>query len=477
MNSRAFARLLADWRRRYTPDPRALSLMRIGIALVVISDLVIRAGDLSAHYTNDGIWPTGYVHSFGWKQGYWSIHTFSGDWWWQAMCFSLHSIAAVALLVGFRTRIFSVIVWLLCISLHNRNLFILQAGDDLLRLALFWGMFLPWNACWSFDARSGVRVRTRAALPAIGYLLLLASVYLFTFLLKTGDDWREGSAIYYALSLGQMRLATGDLLYGMPAAMKMLTWFVLVAEISLPVLILWPSKGGRTRWYAFVLIAVLHAGISLHLYVGLFFVISIVTALGLIPASKMDRLERLTRFPYQCMKEAHGKRLFMQPARDVFFVTVIALSLAVNLSGLNAWPLKLTAPLESFVNAMRLDQYWGMFSPQVMRTDGWFVYEGLDASGRTWDLRTGKEHADFSQPERIVTHYKSDRWRKLAENLQGDNHTFLRPLFTNFLLKEWNRLHPAQPMKMLTVYFMEKTNLPGYRHDEIRRKLIYLSHA
>ncbi|NET13417.1 MAG: hypothetical protein F6K08_11435, partial [Okeania sp. SIO1H6] len=36
-------------------DLRSLALFRIGLALIIITDLIIRAGDLTAHYSDAGV--------------------------------------------------------------------------------------------------------------------------------------------------------------------------------------------------------------------------------------------------------------------------------------------------------------------------------------------------------------------------------------------------------------------------------------
>ncbi|MBA3665510.1 MAG: hypothetical protein H0W61_15055 [Bacteroidetes bacterium] len=61
----------------YALDLRALSLMRIGLSLVILADLLIRGNDLTAHYTDNGLWPAHLIHNFGWKDGYWSLHELS----------------------------------------------------------------------------------------------------------------------------------------------------------------------------------------------------------------------------------------------------------------------------------------------------------------------------------------------------------------------------------------------------------------
>ena len=52
-------------------------------------------------------------------------------------------LAALALVLGYRTRWAVVISLVMLISLHNRAPLVLQGGDNLLLLVLFWMCFLP----------------------------------------------------------------------------------------------------------------------------------------------------------------------------------------------------------------------------------------------------------------------------------------------------------------------------------------------
>ncbi|MBA2612116.1 MAG: HTTM domain-containing protein [Bacteroidetes bacterium] len=465
--------------KSYTLDLRALALMRIGIALIIIADLLIRGSDLSAHYTDAGLWPTNLIHTFGWKAGNWSLHELSGSYAWALFLFCLHFVFALFLLFGYRTKLATLLVWLLTISLHNRNLFVQQSGDDLLRLLLFWGLFLPWNAFYSLDSKKQAIPLKQNTLANIGYLLLIASVYFFTVSLKTSAEWRaEGSAIYYALSLEQLRLPAGDLLYQYPTLMKLFTWFVFYTELSIPLLILWPSKKGKLRLIAFVLILILHIGIGLTLYVGLFYIINIVGGLALLPKHVLDKVEsklntssRSARVKKQTLVLSIKKTSPIRYITNGICIFVIIISIIINLSAVNWFGYELRKEIWYPVNVFRLDQYWGMFSPSILKKDGWFVYHGMDSIGRQWDLYRNNEYVNYKKPEHIVKMYKSDRWRKLAENMQNDNYTFLRPLYCRYIIREWNIKHPNKKMNMLNFFYMEKQNLPDYKSSEVKKNL------
>lgn len=225
--------------KSYALDFRALALMRIAVGLIVIVDLLFRGSDLSAHYTGEGMWPIHLIKTFGWNTGFWSLHALSDNFWWEFFLFSVHFLFAFFLLIGYKTKLSTFIVWALLISLHNRNLFILQSGDDVLRILLFWGLFLPWSNCYSIDGKQKKHHHKQHTIANIGYLFFIASIYFFTVSLKSSPEWHnEGTAIYYALSLEQLRLPMGDLLYNYPSLMKLLTWFVFYLELLIPFLIL-----------------------------------------------------------------------------------------------------------------------------------------------------------------------------------------------------------------------------------------------
>ena len=457
----------------YRLDVRAIALMRIAVALVVIFDLCFRMCSLEAHYTETGVWPAKYVFTFLGKPWAWSFHCLFDTYAWELSLFILHLAVAGLVLIGYKTRFSTFILYLFTLSLHNRNVYVLQAGDDLLRLCLFWGLFLNWGNAYSIDAGKKGTIREVSFIGQLGYLGLIASVYLFTVLLKSGNEWRiEGSAIYYALSLEQLRLPfVGDWLYSQPSLMVVLTRLVYGAECLIPVLILWPTHKKTTYTLAFLLILLLHLGIALTLYVGLFFIISIVTAIGFLPPRVFDRLEHSIPWlrPRLLLESSdHGiiRILSLLAGSLAFFF-----SLMNNLKGLPYFPYELNPVFARMANASGLEQYWGMFSPDILKKDAWPVLYGIDNQHRQWDLRTNRDYVDFKKPKRILDLYSSDRWRKFSENLQSEYYTFLRAPYCKFMLHRWNTLHPEKQIVNLNLYFVSKMNLPDYKTSPLKKEL------
>ncbi|MEL6935716.1 MAG: hypothetical protein AAFO59_03495, partial [Cyanobacteria bacterium J06607_17] len=142
--------MLAPWlkplERRYGLDLRSLALLRIGLALALLCDLVFRAGD----WLGQGVVSGGKQGEL-WLPGYWSIHGLSESIGWQVGCFAIATLAALLMLIGYRTRWATIAAWVMLVSLHNHSLLVVHTADDVLRTILFWAMFLPLGSSYSID--------------------------------------------------------------------------------------------------------------------------------------------------------------------------------------------------------------------------------------------------------------------------------------------------------------------------------------
>ena len=80
-----------------------------------------------------------------------SIHLASGYYTPQLILFIFHGILAFSFIIGYRTRMSTILLWLMTLSLQNRNLHILHGGDVLMRILLLFSIFLPLSDCYSVD--------------------------------------------------------------------------------------------------------------------------------------------------------------------------------------------------------------------------------------------------------------------------------------------------------------------------------------
>src|SRR5262249_28830155 len=130
---------------------------------------------------------------------------------WTNAVFWIFVVVALCLCVGLYTRASSIVFFVLLASLHQRNLYIANSGDTLLRASAFFLMFAPAGAALSLDRWRNIRqgketaaIRPQAPWAQRMIQIQLALLYLITVWNKTqGPAWIDGTALYYVYNLDQ----------------------------------------------------------------------------------------------------------------------------------------------------------------------------------------------------------------------------------------------------------------------------------
>ncbi len=281
-------------------DLRSLAVFRIGLALVIIADLVIRFSNIKAHYSDYGVLPrTALINEFL-KPWYWSVHLLSGEPLVQSLLFGFALFFALLLLIGYRTTLASIACWAMIISLHNRNPALIFAGDDTLRAIAFWAMFLPLGAVYSFD--SALNTSTKP-LPkrivsgaTVGLIFQLCFIYMFSAWFKHQSPlWsQEGSAVYYALSFDQYGTLFGQFLLQLKPLLKTMTFGALWFEWLGSLLLFIPWKNSFFRGVAIASFISLHINFGLSFTIGVFPALCIAIWLAFIPSVAWEFLYKKT---------------------------------------------------------------------------------------------------------------------------------------------------------------------------------------
>ena len=279
----------------FSIDLRSLALFRAMLGSVLLLDLFLRSADLATFYTDAGVLPRKDLLQIG-HRWHWSLHTASGELWWQVVLFVLAALFALALLVGYRTRLATIVSFVMVASLMNRNPLLLQGGDQLLAVICFWAIFLPLGARRSVDAAlersrredpNRLRFAPDGAQPyfsvaTVAVILQVLYLYTFTAILKTGDAWTSRfDAAFYAVNLQHFATPIGAWFSQFPGLLKVATVFVLSVEFVGPILVLLPFAWPWLRLVGLALLVSLHIAFGLMLHIGLFPLIDL-TALSLL---------------------------------------------------------------------------------------------------------------------------------------------------------------------------------------------------
>jgi HTTM domain len=170
-------------------------------------------------------------------------------------------VAALALTVGWHTRLAALAVFVVMLSFQRRDIFVFNSGDVVLRIEALYLALAPAGAALSLDRRRTAGSFWDAQVRAPWGLRLmqvqLSIIYLTTVHDKlTGTTWNEGTAVSYALRLTDLQaFALPDWLTTNAVLMNFATWGTLVLELSLGVLV-WNRR--LRPW-------VLGAGIVMHM--------------------------------------------------------------------------------------------------------------------------------------------------------------------------------------------------------------------
>jgi hypothetical protein len=225
----------------FDPEPPfTVALFRMALALLVITDLLLRRPDWLTWYGERGIVTrdTLSVAHLGSRLNIFrlvpSSDTAMNVCWWAFL------VAAIFLLVGLFTRVSSIGVFLALLSTAQRNPYILNGGDTVLRLCSLFLIFAPAGRALSVDrltrvyqGREGPHVGNYAPWARRLIQIQISVLYLSTFCWKlTGETWRNGTAVYYALHLIEFQR------YPIPFRDSFLfsriaTWGTLLVEFSL----------------------------------------------------------------------------------------------------------------------------------------------------------------------------------------------------------------------------------------------------
>jgi hypothetical protein len=255
-------------------DLRSLAIFRVVLALLVLADLANRATDLYQHYTDAGVLPRTVLMEDVLSPWVFSLNLMNGGAFFQALLFGAAALAALGMLVGYRTRLMIFVVWVLLLSIQLRNPLVNGSDSHLLRMLLFWGMLLPLGAYWSVDRARATFPRPSPhflSLATFGLFMQIAFVYWFTAALKSGPEWRvDHTALYYALSLDQLATPIGHFLLNFPGLLQVLTFGTLALEAFGPLLLFCPFFTGPLRTGAALAFMSLHFGIWLTMDIGIF---------------------------------------------------------------------------------------------------------------------------------------------------------------------------------------------------------------
>jgi hypothetical protein len=280
-------------------DPTALGLLRVALVLVMTASLLTHVGAVSdyfsSHATIGGPVAREAFHSR------WSLFFWVSEPWAVRAVFAVGVVAHLLWLVGLYTRAASLLAWVVWISMVGRQPLLYALPDQLHTALATLLMLTPAGRGLSLDARLRGKRRPVPVWCRRVIQLQIAVVYVATGALKSGETWKDGTALYYTLVNPYNRHFEIDraLALVQPWLLRPATWAVLVWEVGFGgfLVLHWlrealgcPRRFPDLRKPFLAFGVLMHVGIQSMLYVAWFTPLMLAAYAAFLTPSEVQRL-------------------------------------------------------------------------------------------------------------------------------------------------------------------------------------------
>ena len=349
-------------------------------------------------------------------------------------------ISSLLFAIGYWSRLFIVLTWLIVMAFSNRFPDLSFAADNTLKLSLFWFFFLSQKYENKF-------LRSSLHLMWMIQIFLMYEFSLYQKLLN--PHWfGDFDALFYVFNSTHLLKPAGHLLSSFPLWLfKGMTLGTLIFEFVAPfcLFIILP----KIRWIIVSLFILFHVGIWLTLDVGLFSLFCIVWWLTLLPSIPQLKFELKSFQKFQKIEWSFISIIFIL----IFIQSVNDIS-NERLYDRKSWPTRILHKLQAKPN-------WNMFTENPpVGYDGWFI---ADANGT--DLFTN-EKVTFTPPQSHHAFYPSIHWRLFLRKFRLKHPGPFKQFYGSYLCKQTD----SPSVKLI---FMKKEVSPA-TSDKIEEQTVFL---
>lgn len=408
--------------RIYGLDLRSVNAFRIALGVTMIGQIIgyVLFNFKTMFSPETGVLGNGFAREY--------IATYNGPEW----LFSIHSdlgmlafigVRVLFLLlfaVGFYPRIAAlvsaVLLWLFQIRYN-----VLFLGWEMFAAVLIsYSIFMPWHR--KMDGEEGFEWRSPLAFVT---LFQIGFIYFYNGVSKNGNKWMDGTAVKFFLAeLDKARPLAGSIVE-MDWLTTGLTYYTLVMEVAVLLLLFSPFKNKFFRYVSISLILSLHWGIDLFINVGFFKWYATCIAVLLLPDGFWNLIsEQIARkiFPLRASGLPQGKpSKYLELVLSLYLVFMIVdtnlyqtvTSKTNDRFGVLLKELKLSRTVKALTpnwwpqySFMR--QFWHLYSPNPPAEKGHMQFEFVTSDG-TFRVSEGKVLPDgqlyTSMPEQHLMMY------------------------------------------------------------------------
>ncbi|MEU0060835.1 HTTM domain-containing protein [Streptomyces sp. NPDC006334] len=273
----------------------AAAVLRIGYGLLYLVFLLREFPHRDEIWGPGSPWTPALAHQLFDQTGWFSVLALSDNRAYFELCYGLTLVTSALFMLGWRTRVMSVLFAVAVTSFHGRSIFMTDGGDNLI---LLMSIYLVLTACgrrWSLDARRD-RLKTvragnateptrslfarqlrdaRATLITVVHncgMFVIAAQVCFLYgsagLYKVqGASWGSGTALHYVLNLELFRPwpALSHFLDEHSLVVAMAGYVTVLLQVAFPFVLF-----GRLKYPVLAMLLGMHIGIAVLMGLPLF---------------------------------------------------------------------------------------------------------------------------------------------------------------------------------------------------------------
>jgi len=471
----------------YGLDTRSIAVFRIALSCFIALEFALRVlGNFAEVYSPEtGMLGNCFAEGFTeYYKGASHIFSIRSDYAMKAFVCSI--IAAMGLLaIGVYPRLMAFTGSVLLSLFFNRYPLLYFGWEMYASVMLFWLVLLP-----SRSLLLGKGVGAEAKNPLVFALLFqIGIIYFYNGISKNGELWMSGNAVESFISdAGKSRAAAAWLLQK-PLLTTVLTYFTLLVEVGIMVLLFLPFQNKKLRYAVCFLIFSLHWGIDIFVDVGNFKYVATAVSLLLLPGDVWDIIQKKITVPLWLKKRKlpqYFNRSGLQIPTNIEKVLAVSVCLFILFANLSQTASSMTNDrVKQVVEALHLHkffakmnhnalpqysfftQYWHLYSPDPPRETGWMQVEFVTENNDTLAVLNGKQQTEdqnYSAPQRNLFSYLLLKKGRNQKDKIAEKCLLLREI------KLWNKtqkvkIQSAQLVIYSRIYEPEKWKnkpLPGF---------------
>jgi hypothetical protein len=175
------------------------AVFRIGIAFVLAASMIREWPHRRMLYGDRAPWALDMAGRLLAENPGFTVLTWWNGRWWFELVYHATIVAAVLLMLGWRTRATSVFFMIGVLSLGNRNSVVMNGGDCIIQVMAIYLVFTRCGRVWSLDARRNRRSGTSPAEDRSGYMMWQALGLLLLLTFGVGSEITGWSLLLWGM--------------------------------------------------------------------------------------------------------------------------------------------------------------------------------------------------------------------------------------------------------------------------------------